>query len=127
MAMNKAERAEMDALKTELALERALRWPCYHKPVALSAMEIDAWRERHGVEVMPGWFFNSYARRVTHGCTGRHGSDTQNPEGKYMSRERSPMYRTKVEALMALRHALTLEHARGLAILDAEIEEADKE
>jgi hypothetical protein len=134
MAMNKKELAEVDRLRSDLALARAMRWPSYAKPASMTHEEIKAslvdGGKRFGVtqRVARGWFYNAYlgshsAHRVTYGCSDglNHDSDGDTTSTQQMGR----MYATKREALQALRLDLTETCAKVLAAVDRQIDEEE--
>lgn len=102
MAMNKAERAHVEALETRLAFA----WPTEAEP-------------RRTVLEGDGWDYNAYRADVSKAWTEahRHGYYYQ---GKRMgaSRERRPLYATFEEARLALRWAMCREYAAALAEVD---------
>ena len=127
MAMNKKEQAEMDRLRSDLALARAMRWPSYPKPAPVTREWIDANLVDGGMQmgrrqrVARGWFINSYidgygSPRATFGCSDGYGhnSDGDTTTTQKMGR----MYATKEEALQALRWEVTERVAAILAGID---------
>lgn len=120
MAMTKAERAEIEALRTKLAL----RWS---GAVAPERMPLPA----RGY--INGWDFNSYGvgsvypawtESNGHG-RGQHRTDDgtnwrDRPSG---SQQGLPIYATKRDALIGLRLAKELEFAAALHRIDAMIED----
>ena len=129
MAMTKKEQAEMQRLRDDLALARAMRWPDYPKPAPMTHAEINAnlveGGERFGRRQMVarGWYQNSYSGRVTYGCstTIHHSSEGDTTTSQHMG----VMYRTKAAALMAMRLEMTEKFAKELAKVDRLIAEAE--
>ena len=136
MAMTKAEKAELEAARNSLALVRAMHFPDYPVPQPMTYEEIKASlvaggkRFGHTQMVARGWFYNAnlggqggYSNSVTHGCSdGIHHSR----EGDVTTTQQTGrMYRTKLEALQALRHELTTQAATVLAAVDAQIAGAE--
>src|SRR3989442_598172 len=122
MAMNKAERAELDRLKTALALH----WPAYLVPVPMTYDQILAAKtvdgpKRYGYgspeKIAVGWFYNAHTRRVTQGCSSgnSHNFDGLGTTSQGMGR----MFKTKAEAAMAMRIEVTAKFADELAAIDA--------
>lgn len=124
--MTKKERELVEQLMAERDMARALRWPDYAMPTPMSEAEIRSRLTVGGLKygvperVAIGWFKNY--NKVTQGCSNgiSHNSngDTANAQGA------GHMYRSKVQALQALRHTVTAEYARHLASIDADIETA---
>lgn len=130
MAMTKAEQAEMQRLRDDLALSRAMRWPDYPMPQAVTREWIAANLVDGGIRyssaqrVARGWFINAYLGgysrpKVTLGCSdGVH----HNTEGDVtVSQNMGRMYATKREALQALRLTLTEMCAKILADVDSQL------
>lgn len=127
MAMNKAEKAEMERLRNDLALARAMRWPDYPRPEPMTREEIDAalveggekWGKRQ--RVARGWFYNAYLGgygppKVTYGCSdGFHHSTTGDTTS---TQQMGRMYRTEEDAWQCLRLDLTEQCAKLLASVD---------
>lgn len=131
MSMNKAEKAEMAALRDALALSRAMKFPDYAVPNAMSTAEI--MEARGGWSgVVRGWFYvaslggiGGYSNTVTYGCS--NGISHNRTGDKTTTQGGGRMYRTKLDALQALRHDLTKEAAKELAHVDAMLMEAATE
>ena len=119
----------MAELEHALLLARAMRFPDYPVPRPMTYEEIKAnlveggVRHGHPQKVARGWFYNayigshtSYGGRVTYGCSdGIHHST----EGDTTTtQDCGRMYRTKADAVMALRHDLTTQCAEILAKVD---------
>ncbi len=132
MAMTKKEQAEMERLRTDLAMARAMRWPDYPKPEPMTREQIKEnlveGGERYGrrQEVARGWFYNAYLGgysqpTATYGCSDglNYNSEGDTTSTQNMGR----MYATKFEALCALRLDLTEQVARLLAGVDRQISE----
>lgn len=122
MAMNKAEKAAMRALRERAALN----WPGY-EPVGV---DVRAWQEATGEKVLVLWTYNAYAEgRVTKGWTDGYVHNREGAAPQAGDRNRSasqmmggPWYHTRREALQALRVAKTADVARLLANIDALID-----
>ena len=111
MAMNKKERAEMDALQQQLAEARAFRFtgPAVRDvppPSAISSLS-------------RGWDFNAHSLRVYKVCSSSvgHGNGwerttTQNPRH---------LFSTESAAYAAMRHELERQYAKALADIDRRI------
>lgn len=113
MAMTKAERAEMEALKVQLALH----WPTEAEPPPGPRPEIGGRVE--------GWMFNAYTRSVekawstsfSHGTFWR-GKPSLGSQGA------ASLYFSERDALIALRWALCRQMAAQLRGIDHLIERA---
>lgn len=123
MAMNKKEAAEFANLRRDLALAKALRWPDTPVPERLPLPDVNgAW--------VQGWDFNEYTGIVEQAWTERHahGRGVLDVEERRRSIRGSQngrrVFATRLDALIALRHAQTREFAKRLAGLDVLIEEA---
>lgn len=129
MAMTKAEKARMAELEHALGLARALRFPDYPVPTPMTREEIKAslvdggTRYGKAQQVARGWFYNAYlggagdyANRVTYGCSDGIGHDRDGDTTS--SQNMGRMYRTRGEAVMAMRHELTTACAEVLAKVD---------
>ncbi len=130
MAMNKKEQDEMQRLRDDLALSRALRWPDYPRPTPVDRDWVDANLAEGGVQygrpqmVARGWFYNAYiggmrGHEVTYGCSNgmSHSSSGDLTTSQGMGR----MFATKREALQALRLELTERCAGILAVVDQQL------
>lgn len=130
MAMSKKEQQEVERLKAELAMARALRWPSFANPPTMTRDEIKEALVPGGIrygspcKVARGWFMNSHSRSVTYGCSDgyRHAREGDAPG----SQECGRMYRTEADAWRAMRHEATLRAAKELADIDAQIERSEK-
>lgn len=134
MAMNKKEQAEMQRLRDDLALVRAMRWPDYPRPSPVNREWIDAnlvdGGEQYGrrQKVARGWFYNAYlgsisGHGVSYGCSSgmSHNTHGDTTTTQQMGR----MYATKREALQALRLELTEKCAGVLAAVDRQLTDCD--
>jgi len=132
--MNKKEQAEMQKMRDDLALARAMRWPDYPKPAPMSRDEIKAKLVEGGIQfgrrqmVARGWFYNAYlgwysAPRATYGCSDglNHNSEGDTTSTQNVGR----LFVTQSDALRALRLDLTEQCARVLAAVDRQIADAD--
>lgn len=126
MAMNKKELAEMEALRLERDMYRAMHIsdpvePDVHPPVNC-----------YGDKFVCGWLARSYdtgaekaAVNSVYHRTGDYAWDT-NYKGSWS--QRAPMlYSKRSAALLASRHHVSTAYAKKLALLDREIEKALKE
>lgn len=126
MAMNKTEQARVEQLEDALARARALRWPGYHSPAPMTLADIQAnlvdGGKKWGItqKVARGYFANAHAQRVTYGCSDgiHHNKNGDATDTQQMGR----MYALEIDAWRAIRHELTIEYAKTLAKIDAEIE-----
>lgn len=117
MAMNKKELAEMDKLRRDVDLARALSWPSYSMPKAMTKAEIDD--RAPGVGATPGWFWNKYEESVNLGCSNGYSHNSSGPKTSTQGMGR--MMRTRLQALQALRIEVTVSCAERLARIDAMI------
>lgn len=134
MAMNKTERALLDTYVTGMRQARALRWPEFEPPAPMTRAEIDlelagpnaieVERYSSTTRVFKGWYFNEYRGCVepvgaaaVHYCYFDH-------TGMKVSgwTQAARIYRTREDALRALRHVMTVKAANELAAIDALIE-----
>ncbi|WP_425321500.1 hypothetical protein [Azospirillum baldaniorum] len=123
--MTKAEKAEMEALREARDLARALRWPEYAEPAMIPPPDFS---DDHTT----GWLFNAYRITAQYGGMGDavyrawSGGNTHG-EGEAPIPHRSAtqggvsLFATRLDALKALRLAMTEDFARKLARVDAEI------
>ncbi|HIH2750786.1 TPA: hypothetical protein ACYLN4_006607 [Burkholderia lata] len=121
MAMNKAERAHVEALEQSLREARALRWSDPVEPDLLASS---------GNEIS-GFYANVYSKKVGVAWSTRtyHGRDCasskeQKASGTSASQRGIDLYSTKVRALQALRHEIVKQAVKDLAEIDRQIEEA---
>lgn len=122
MAMNKAEKA----LLTELRARASLTLPPYAKPLPMTYTEVcEAVKDRGGYIV--AWFQNAHSMSVTKGWTSQivHARDAEIPApgDRYSSASQThgQPYRTKLEALQALRWEATAEAMKKLGEIDARV------
>ena len=131
MAMTKKEQAELQRLRDDLDLARAMRWPDYAQPAPMTEAEIKANLVEGGLKygsrqmVARGWFCAASTGRVTYGCSSglfhsREG-DTTNTQNMGV------MYATKADALRAMRIEMTQAFARNLAEVDKQIMAEERE
>jgi hypothetical protein len=123
MAMTKAEKAAMDAMRQELAEARALRWlgapPPVRSVLPPSGRGDPAYRN--------GWEFNAYTAKVFPQWTESvsHGAGHRTDDGAWRARIASQngraLYATKLDATIALRLATEARCAQDLARIDAMI------
>ena len=115
MAMNKAEREELERLKQEVALAKALRFSALPAPVLIPPPDSGT---------TTGWIMNSYyfgsveqawSESDAHGFGLKSGVQTG-------SRDGISLYRSKLDAYVGLRLAKEMEFAKHLADIDAIIE-----
>lgn len=133
MAMTKAEKAAMDALRVRCALA----WPASPpKPVDLAVA-----KEALGGKPFRGWWYNRASRTVGEGISqgGFHARESYTDaefENRYRGGSRvlsflqgsgGPWYATKADALKALHYAVATDYAHLLAEIAARVEEADAE
>jgi hypothetical protein len=127
MAMTKAERAEVQALRERAALG----WSSEPEPERMPLPPHP--------EYANGWSVNEHTERVCRAWTGSnvHGIgrhlpmvdgvpsyDWKNTSGSQNGRR---LYATEADALVALRIALSRKFAKALAVVDAEIMRARSE
>lgn len=123
MAMNKAEKAEMERLRHDLRLAKALHWPDYPRP------QNSILPQSFTQGLFVGWWFNAYAGhdgdRVAQGCSNGTNHSTSYTD-KTTTQRAAPhwgFFDTKREALLALRLEVTEQCAERLAAIDKRIEE----
>jgi hypothetical protein len=123
MAMTKAEKARMAELEKQLAMSRAMRFPDYSVPQPMSYDDIKDALSVSGETVVRGWFYNAnlggyggYSNQATYGCS--NGINHSREGAKTSTQGMGRMYRTREEAVMALRHELTTQCAELLARVD---------
>lgn len=115
MAMTKAEKAEVAALQTQLAL----RWPVDADPTPVSVGDTNT-AER---ELRVLWHFNAYSKTVEQGCTDgfRHAlGRTDKPDRRDAG---GPWYSTQREAWIAMRWSVCRKFAAELALIDLKLEQ----
>jgi hypothetical protein len=119
MAMNKKEKAEMEALRRDIAVALSLRWtePVPHDVPA---------PVKYGTHTI-GWTFNVAGMWVRQAWsdTTSHGYAAEYPPpgtpGRSGIQRSIPLYSTKIRALRALRAALEVECAERLLRVDVMI------
>lgn len=128
MAMNKAERAALEAALTETAL----RWPTEAEPQPMTREDIKAalvevqckdqscYKTR---KIAKGWFFNSYSAEVGPAWSDGMSHGLRNWTGDNASQRMGEIYRTKREALLALRWTKCREIAKQLRAIDLRMAE----
>jgi hypothetical protein len=127
MAMTKAERAEMEAMRARAALG----WPQFERPQPMTKEEIEAAYEtiirrdksayRTDETAARGWFYNAYGQSVTRGWANGHYHNHDSEFADSPRRNdvgRPQMYRTKLEALRALRWAMSDKFSAELGKVD---------
>ena len=116
MAMNKKEQAEMQALREQLALAQALRWPDYTAPTPINT------RSLKFNDLLVGWYGHEWdgGYNVGQGCTNGRYHSTHSTE-KTTTQGAGVFYATRLEALRAVRLAMTQRCAKILARIDQEI------
>lgn len=128
MAMTKAEKAEFDRIRTHAAL----RWPMAAEPVPMTKEEIlaglsevevtnSSWEKTRKVAV--GWRENAHNGRVERVWSTGHTCGTLF-DGKLSggSQGMGTMYRTKAEAILAMRWDMCRDFARKLFAVDQMLE-----
>lgn len=119
MAMNKKEQAEMDALRQELALHKAMRLSDGERLQPLPVLEM---LEESPGSLLIGWFEHNYdlSWHVSQGCSnqGSHSID----DIRQTSRQTCGRpYAKRSEALKAARWDVARRAAEALVRLDSEI------
>ena len=109
MAMNKAEQAEMERLKTLLALR--------HYPV----VEPDVMPPENYSDIKNGYWFNSYSGTVSKACTSGIGHSIGNWD-KTTSQQTRMLYSTEKLAYQAMLHEMSMEYARKLRLVEIKME-----
>lgn len=117
--MTKAEKAEVERLKTALGLALALRFTD-------APEEPDIPAPGYGDKDTSGWQFNRYSRIVTTGWSepGAHGDGPARVKNGGAHQGSVPLYSTKLRALRALRRNLERLCAEQLRAIDLQIEAA---
>lgn len=124
MAMSKSEKAEMERLKQELAMAKAMRLPDYARPESLPVREVLG---EFSDALLIGWFEHNHSLtwRVTQGC-----SSTVSYNPNCMERTTTQTcgrpYAKKSDVLKAARWDISRETARVLASLDQVITETEQ-
>jgi hypothetical protein len=117
--MTKAEKAEVERLKTALGLALALRFTDADEEPDIPAPGC-------GDKSTTGWVFNRYSRIVTPAWshTTCHGDGPERVRNGSASQGSVPLYSTKLRALRALRRNLERLCAEQLCAIDLQIEAA---
>lgn len=106
MAMTKSEKARVEELERELAF----RWPTVAEPIP---QDIPTKGETEG------WLFNAHNASATHAWSKSYMHGTYyNGKRLGASQQGVRLYRTKADALIALRWAMCREFARKLYAVD---------
>jgi hypothetical protein len=121
MAMNKKEQAEMESLREQLRLAKALCWPTSPKPVPLTSDEIKTMSQL--IENLPiiGWFGFGWEGgwRVSQGCSNGTSHSTHFTT-KTSSQGCGRIFRTRDEAFLMARWEACETSAKMLANIDKE-------
>lgn len=112
--MNKKEHAEMEHLKTLLALR--------HYP----AVEPDLMPPERYDQIINGWWFNSYSGIVMKACTSGIYHSIGNWD-KTTSQQPRRLYSTEKLAYQAMLHEMSMEFARKLRVVEIAMEKCDNE
>jgi hypothetical protein len=112
--MNKKEQAEMERLKTLLALR--------HYP----AVKPDLMPPESYDQIINGWVFNSYSGTVMKACTSSVSHSIGNWD-KTISQQPRRLYSTPKMAYKAMLHEMSMEYARKLRLVEIEMEKCDNE
>jgi hypothetical protein len=117
--MTKAEKAEVERLKTALGLALALRFTD-------APEEPDIPAPIPGAAATTGWTFNKYSRVVGQAWSesNSHGDGPMRIPARVASQQGIPLYSTKLRALRALRRNLERLCAEQLRAIDIQIEAA---
>lgn len=119
MAMNKKEKAELQAAIDRADLNIALRWT---EPVERDVPPPP--RSDIGARYTSGWDYNAYSNRVYRGWSDSvaHGDgDPPTPQTRYKSSASQgarPYYSTELLALKAMRHEVERDAATKLMRID---------
>lgn len=124
MAMTKAEKAKLEELETALAL----CWPGYPEPKPMTRDEIAAApkvpiKSVFTRNAVAGFFINSHSLEISEGFSD--GMSHSRRGGQSWSQNMGQMYRSKREAAMALRYAISRDSAKRLAAVDRIIRESE--
>lgn len=114
MAMNKKETAELEQALIDRDMALALRFRSEPLPEPMKPDE--DYRK-----ILRGWSKNTYNRTVSAGCFTRQ-SHAIGYTHSTSSQGSGTFYATRLEALLVLRHELTVQYAAYLAIVDRAIE-----
>ena len=123
MSMTKKEQAQLAELQINLRDALALSWPQEPEPEPMSVEEIKAHCDGYA-KPATGWFMNDYLgshmgiiHNIQHGCSNGHQHSTRSTT-KTDSQHCGRMYRTRAEALLAMRWGITRKVARILGEID---------
>lgn len=122
MAMNKAERAKLEELKTALAF----RWPTEAEPTPLTFDEIkDNAKQVSGswMKVVTGWDYNSYNQRVFPAWSSTISHGEGDPSSDRGSQQPGRIFVTEEDAYVALRWDMCRDFAKRLRAVDVRLEE----
>lgn len=132
MAMTKAEKAELEKAWQELALMKALRFS--------GMVEPEKMEKPTGSDLVEGWTMNDHGDGSVEICTtashkhwrGHSIAKVTSSQGKDLyrmggSQNGRTLYRSKADALRALRLAKEREFSGALAFIDQRIAEAEQE
>ena len=121
MAMTKKEAADMETLKRQLAEAVALRFSSEPAPVRMPLPTkgyVNGWNvNSYG----NGKIFEAWTERYSHGSGHRADDGTKYLPDLGASQNATPLFKTKLEALIALRMHQEQECARLLAATDFQI------
>lgn len=126
MAMTKAEKAEMEALRRQVELARALCWPSGPRPQSLAAPEPGSSDKVYGWRPVVGRVQG--ATSITYGIRDAvepwwTGSSINGSLAGAASQGKAQVFASRLEALQDIRHELTVDYAGRLAALDQAIEQ----
>lgn len=121
--MNKKEQAEMQELREQLAMAKALKWPSYTAP---RSFDYSNYKFEYS-KPLQGWFqwSNGTDYRVTLGCSSGVSHSTDNPT-KTSTQTGGRFYVSKLDALKVARCQMSERFAKVLAKIDAEISSEEK-
>ena len=115
--MTKKEQLEMDSLREQLRIAKALRFTEEVKP-DLPKPEYD-----RGPQFNKGYLFNAYGEgRVAPACSSIVGHNFGSQD-KTSSRDGVALYSTRLLALRGLRHEVEKDCAKRLAAIDKQIDQ----
>lgn len=122
MAMTKKEQSEMESLREQLRLAKALCWPTSPKPVSISHDNLREW-SRHDDEPQIGWFGWGWdgGFKVSKGCSGGT-THSKTCTDKTTSQGGGRMFTSRDEAYLMARWEVCEATAKLLAQLDKEWE-----
>lgn len=132
MAMTKAEKAELEKARQELALMKALRFSGMIEPELMPKPTgsdlVEGWTmNEHGdgrVEICTTAAYTHWRGHSLSKVTASAGHDLFRLSGSQSGRT---LYRSKADALRALRLAKEREFSGALAFIDQRIAESDQE